>query len=74
MVGRGDFSTMAFYVYILRLSNNQLDAGSTEDLARRFTEYQAGSGGRTTALFQPLNLFIPNLIQTVPPLSNANAS
>ena len=56
MAGRGNFSNMAFYVYILRLSNNQLYVGSTEDLARRFAEHQAGSGGRTTALFRPLEL------------------
>jgi putative endonuclease len=56
MAGRGDFSNMAFYVYILRLSNSQLYVGSTEDLARRFAEHQAGSGGKTTALFQPLEL------------------
>jgi predicted GIY-YIG superfamily endonuclease len=56
MAGRGNFSSMAFHVYILRLSNNQLYVGSTEDLARRFAEHQAGSGGRTTALFRPLEL------------------
>ena len=56
MAGRGNFSNMAFYVYILRLSNNQLYVGSTEDLARRFAEHQVGSGGRTTALFRPLEL------------------
>ena len=47
---------MAFYVYILRLSNSQLYVGSTEDLARRFVEHQTGSGGRTTALVRPLEL------------------
>ncbi len=44
---------MAFYTYILRLSHGQFYVGSTEDLARRFAEHQAGSGGRATALFRP---------------------
>ena len=59
--GKGNFLNVAFYVYILRLSNSQLYVGSTEDLARRFAEHQAGSGGRTTALFRPLELVYSEL-------------
>lgn len=53
IAGQIGFSNMAFYAYILRLSHGQFYVGSTEDLARRFAKHQAGSGGRTTALFRP---------------------
>lgn len=52
---------MAHYVYILRLSNGQLYVGSTEDLARRFAEHQAGSGCRTTTIFRPVELVYSEL-------------
>ncbi len=42
---------MAYHVYILGFPNDQLYVGSTEDLARRFAEHQAGSACRTTALY-----------------------
>jgi predicted GIY-YIG superfamily endonuclease len=54
--GKGHFPNVSFYIYILRLSNDQLYVGSTDDLARRFAEHQAGSGCRTTALFRPVEL------------------
>jgi predicted GIY-YIG superfamily endonuclease len=47
-------SNVAFYTYMLRLSNGPLYVGSTDDLGRRFAEHQAGSGCRTTALFRPV--------------------
>ena len=47
---------MTCYVYILRLRNNQLYVGSTEDLVRRLAEHQAGSACRTTALLGPVEL------------------
>ena len=54
--GYREFSLMAYYVYILRLSNGQLYVGSTDDIGHRFAEHQAGSGCRTTALFRPMEL------------------
>lgn len=44
------------YVYILRLRNNQLYVGSTENLVRRLAEHQAGTACRTTALLRPVEL------------------
>lgn len=47
---------MGFTVCILRLSNGQLYVGSTDNLARRLAEHQAGTGCRTTAMFLPVEL------------------
>ena len=47
---------MVHHVYILRLRNGQLYVGSTDNLARRFAEHQAGAGCRATALFRPVEL------------------
>ena len=49
-------TVMAYYVYILRLRNHQLYVGSTDDLARRVAEHQAGTACRTTALLGPVEL------------------
>jgi predicted GIY-YIG superfamily endonuclease len=47
---------MPFHVYILRLRNDQLYVGSTEDLPRRLAEHQSGSGCKTTAQSGPIEL------------------
>jgi putative endonuclease len=44
-----------FYVYILKLSNNQLYTGSTEDLNRRLLEHKNGKV-RSTEHRRPLAL------------------
>jgi len=47
---------MTYYVYILRLQNDQLYVGSTGDLDRRLTEHRSGSGGQTTHRSTPTEL------------------
>jgi len=47
---------MSFCVYILRLNNDQLYVGSTDDLARRWAEHKSGTACRTTAISPPLEL------------------
>jgi predicted GIY-YIG superfamily endonuclease len=47
---------MPFRVYILRLSNDQLYVGSTENLAVRVAHHQSGTACRTTAMFRPVEL------------------
>jgi predicted GIY-YIG superfamily endonuclease len=41
---------MTCFVYILRLRNGRLYVGSTDNLARRWAEHQAGTACRTTAV------------------------
>lgn len=53
---------MGYFVYILRLQNDQLYVGSTNDLERRLAEHQSGHGCKTTALFGP-----PDLLYSEPP-------
>jgi predicted GIY-YIG superfamily endonuclease len=47
---------MSYCVYILRLRNDQLYVGYTDDLVRRVAEHQSGSASRTTALFRPVEI------------------
>lgn len=46
---------MFYYVYILKLSNNDLYIGYTEDLKRRYSEHKDGFE-RTTKKFLPCEL------------------
>ena len=44
-----------YYVYILKLSNNDYYVGRTDDLKRRIREHQNGTEG-TTKNYQPCKL------------------
>jgi predicted GIY-YIG superfamily endonuclease len=49
MGGLAEGNRMPYDVYILRLENNHLYIGSTNDLTRRLAEHHSGCGRKSTA-------------------------
>jgi predicted GIY-YIG superfamily endonuclease len=47
---------MLWHVYMLRLQNDCIYVGLTDDLERRLAEHQSGNGGKTTSDSQPVAL------------------
>ena len=47
---------MVWFVYILRLQNDRLYIGSTNDLRRRLAEHRSGSGSKATSESPPVEL------------------
>jgi len=45
---------MEFYVYMLKLQNGQIYAGSTDDLQRRYQEHLNSTGSKTTRDSKPV--------------------
>ena len=47
---------MRWHVYMLRLQNDSIYVGSTDNLERRWAEHQSGNGGKTTSDSPPVAL------------------
>ena len=45
---------MKYHVYMLRLQNDMIYVGSTDDLQRRYQEHLAGTGSKTTRDSKPV--------------------
>lgn len=53
------------YTYILECANGQYYVGSTNDLARRLKEHQAGIGSKFTKAHLPIKLVYKEQYQTI---------
>jgi predicted GIY-YIG superfamily endonuclease len=47
---------MLWYVYLLRLRNDRIYVGCTNDLERRLSEHAGGTGSKTTFDSRPIEL------------------